>query len=380
MARAPLGDDITRAVLARDEVVAVPERQPRRDRPPGRTARARVPGRAAHAPAPRDLPGAQAPALPHLPQDRPAGRAHRPRAQGRRAPPHRLCVEPPQPHRLPARAVDARGCGRAAAGDCRGHQPVRRRARPHSQARHRRDPDPPQRQGSRLPDHPQGLHRRDPRPPRPDVLHRGRPKLQRRAQGAEDRPRARRAQRRTARAGVCAVRDFVRRDPRGRHPRAPEGEAPPAAVPSRAGRDGARGRRLPVARRRDLRRADCRLGHRPARAARRPGTGAPHPRHHRPVDEGDADDGHGGGDAAVDRTRRSRVGCRAAGGAARRGGRQHGVHRSAGRSSDQAARAFDVRGVVVEEDGRYRVRERTVLRYYARAIDHLLPTPSSRTH
>jgi hypothetical protein len=47
---------------------------------------------------------------------------------------------------------------------------------------------------------------------------------------------------------------------------------------------------------------------------------------------------------------------------------------------EQAARSFDLRGVVVEEDGRYRVRERTVLRYYARAIEHLLPTPASRTH
>ena len=47
---------------------------------------------------------------------------------------------------------------------------------------------------------------------------------------------------------------------------------------------------------------------------------------------------------------------------------------------DQAARAFDARGIVVEEDGRFRVRERMVLRYYARAIEHLLPTPASRTH
>jgi glycerol-3-phosphate O-acyltransferase len=47
---------------------------------------------------------------------------------------------------------------------------------------------------------------------------------------------------------------------------------------------------------------------------------------------------------------------------------------------EQAAQSFDLRGVVVEEDGRYRVRERTVLRYYARAIEHLLPTPASRTH
>ena len=47
---------------------------------------------------------------------------------------------------------------------------------------------------------------------------------------------------------------------------------------------------------------------------------------------------------------------------------------------DQAARLFEARGVVVIEAGRYRVRERTVLRYYARAIEHLLPVPPSRTH
>ena len=47
---------------------------------------------------------------------------------------------------------------------------------------------------------------------------------------------------------------------------------------------------------------------------------------------------------------------------------------------DEAARLFDARGVVVGEHGRYRVRERTVLRYYARAIEHLLPVPPSRAH
>ena len=47
---------------------------------------------------------------------------------------------------------------------------------------------------------------------------------------------------------------------------------------------------------------------------------------------------------------------------------------------DQAARLFDARGIVVEEDGRFRVRERMVLKYYARAIEHLLPIPVSRTH
>ena len=47
---------------------------------------------------------------------------------------------------------------------------------------------------------------------------------------------------------------------------------------------------------------------------------------------------------------------------------------------DEASRLFDARGIVVEEDGRFRVRERMVLKYYARAIEHLLPTPASRTH
>ena len=48
---------------------------------------------------------------------------------------------------------------------------------------------------------------------------------------------------------------------------------------------------------------------------------------------------------------------------------------------DEAARLFEARGIVViEEDGRFRVRERIVLRYYARAIDHLLIGPTTRAH
>jgi hypothetical protein len=35
------------------------------------------------------------------------------------------------------------------------------------------------------------------------------------------------------------------------------------------------------------------------------------------------------------------------------------------------------RGAIVPEDGRHRVRDRTLLRYYARALDHLLPPPRS---
>src|SRR5262249_31107325 len=53
---------------------------------------------------------------------------------------------------------------------------------------------------------------------------------------------------------------------------------------------------------------------------------------------------------------------------------------SSGRQAiDEAADALETRGIVVAERGRFRVRERTVLRYYARSIEHLLATPG-RTH
>ncbi len=46
---------------------------------------------------------------------------------------------------------------------------------------------------------------------------------------------------------------------------------------------------------------------------------------------------------------------------------------------DEAAPLLETRGVVVFEQGRFRVRDRNVLRYYARTIEHLL-TPPGRTH
>jgi glycerol-3-phosphate O-acyltransferase len=45
-----------------------------------------------------------------------------------------------------------------------------------------------------------------------------------------------------------------------------------------------------------------------------------------------------------------------------------------------AAEPLEARGILVMEHGRFRVRERNVLRYYARSLDHLLASPSSRTH
>ena len=46
---------------------------------------------------------------------------------------------------------------------------------------------------------------------------------------------------------------------------------------------------------------------------------------------------------------------------------------------EEAAEPLTTRGIVVAERGRFRVRERTVLRYYGRTIEHLLVT-AGRTH
>ena len=46
---------------------------------------------------------------------------------------------------------------------------------------------------------------------------------------------------------------------------------------------------------------------------------------------------------------------------------------------DLAAEPLETRGIIVFDRGRFRVRERSVLRYYARTIEHLLVT-SGRTH
>jgi glycerol-3-phosphate O-acyltransferase len=46
---------------------------------------------------------------------------------------------------------------------------------------------------------------------------------------------------------------------------------------------------------------------------------------------------------------------------------------------EQAAEPLETRGIVVLERGRFRVRERNVLRFYARSIEHLLAT-TGRTH
>ena len=46
----------------------------------------------------------------------------------------------------------------------------------------------------------------------------------------------------------------------------------------------------------------------------------------------------------------------------------------------EAAEPLEARGIVVYDNGRFRVRDRNVLRYYARTIEHLLTSGSGRTH
>jgi 1-acyl-sn-glycerol-3-phosphate acyltransferase len=47
---------------------------------------------------------------------------------------------------------------------------------------------------------------------------------------------------------------------------------------------------------------------------------------------------------------------------------------------EEAAEPLESRGIIVLERGRFRVRDRNVLRYYARTIEHLLIAGSGRTH
>ena len=47
---------------------------------------------------------------------------------------------------------------------------------------------------------------------------------------------------------------------------------------------------------------------------------------------------------------------------------------------DLAIPPLESRGIIVAERGCIRVRDRNVLRYYARTLDHLLASPSRRTH
>ena len=52
---------------------------------------------------------------------------------------------------------------------------------------------------------------------------------------------------------------------------------------------------------------------------------------------------------------------------------------SAAEAIASAAEPLEARGIIARDDGRFRVRDRSVLRYYARSIEHLLPAaPAAR--
>lgn len=63
----------------------------------------------------------------------------------------------------------------------------------------------------------------------------------------------------------------------------------------------------------------------------------------------------------------------------RSGGANLGV-RDGAEAVDAALEPLESRGIIVAVRGRVRVRDRNVLRYYARTLDHLLASPSHRTH
>ena len=160
------------------------------------------------------------------------------------------------------------------------------------------------------------------------------------------------------------------------------GQAAGAAVRPRGGRDGPLRGRLPVARVRDVRQADSARRLRPRVAARGDGPRAPDPRHDRRALQGAADGDRRGGDAPVDDPARARSARRRADRTAR-GWRSANLGVQTGREAVEAGAAMLAeRNIIhVERGGRYRVRERTVLRYYARTIQHLLAPPRpQRTH
>jgi len=53
---------------------------------------------------------------------------------------------------------------------------------------------------------------------------------------------------------------------------------------------------------------------------------------------------------------------------------------SGAEAADRAIEPLEARGIIAVAGGRVRVRERNVLRYYARGLDHLLASPSRHTH
>ena len=166
---------------------------------------------------------------------------------------------------------------------------------------------------------------------------------------------------------------------RGSRARAPGREAAAAAVRPRNRGDGPLRRRLPVARVRHLRQADPadRLDRR--HTARRDGSREAGARHHR---------------RGCTRCCRPRCSPRRCGRRSRSAISSSAPRKSSASSAPRGANlgvrsgreAVETgtppladRGIIhVERGGRFRVRERTVLRYYARTLQHLLTGPGAR--
>ena len=126
-------DDITQAVLAREDVARYLRGHGHGGAATARERVLRLPRRAADDAAVPVLPRAAAPALPDPAQDRRASSSTSTScSDAREGQPRRLRLEPQEPHRLPRRAARARRQRHPAAAHRRGHQPVRRPARPAS--------------------------------------------------------------------------------------------------------------------------------------------------------------------------------------------------------------------------------------------------------
>ena len=109
--------------------------------------------------------------------------------------------------------------------------------------------------------------------------------------------------------------------------------------------------------------------------------GAPDPRRDRRALQGAADGGRRRGDAAVDDATRSRSARRRASSTRCARRTRTSACRAAARPSSWARRLLADRNIIhFERGGRFRVRERTVLRYYARTIQHLLAPRRAAPH
>ena len=183
-----------------------------------------------------------------------------------------------------------------------------------------------------------------------------------------------------ARADDRADGHLLRSRARRSHPGEAAREAEAAPVRARVRRDGALRRRLSFARIRHVRPADSarRLG--AGVAPRRDGAGQADDRVDRQARQGAADLGHRDGHAAVGHPARSRS--RAPRRLSRRCAPSARISASpaAARRSRRPPSPSEARGIIVYDRGRFRVRDRNVLRYYARAIEHLLTSGSARTH